>query len=368
MSPRLKLALPAIATGLVAFLTLLTASTDWSLTVLGTAAAAGAAATLQYLAPELSPKIGLVGTALMTGVASGLALLSDQVGWDHTAIRSALAAFATGLLQALTPISTVGITWPVATRGEISRPLLGRKAPRLDIRTLRLATYLRALPPIPAEYTVAKLSSWGMYLNNRLGDCTVAAAAHMIKAWTEASGEPSSPSTAAAETFYWLTGNPSSTHGVAGGRTDDGRVELDILKYWRKHGLDGHHIQAFAAVEPDPDAMRAACFLCGGLYLGLALPKTAQGQTIWDVVGDGKTGDSAPGSWGGHAVNVIGYDKDGVTVITWGQTLKVTWAFLATYCDERWAIVSPDWEAHGGKTVTGVDWDALIADLHAVTA
>ncbi|HYB25349.1 MAG TPA: hypothetical protein VEF89_01915 [Solirubrobacteraceae bacterium] len=58
------------------------------------------------------------------------------------------------------------------------------------------------------------------------------------------------------------------------------------------HSIEDFHLDASTPVPAftDQDA------------IGIALPVTAQGQTEWTVVGDGKTGNSAPGSWGGHGI------------------------------------------------------------------
>ena len=39
------------------------------------------------------------------------------------------------------------------------------------------------------------------------------------------------------------------------------------------------------------------------------------------------SGDDAPGSWGGHAVDVVGYDDAGLTVVSWGALLRASWDF-----------------------------------------
>ena len=64
---------------------------------------------------------------------------------------------------------------------------LGKLPVRTDVRTLRLARYVdRAkLPPPPPDLDLAAaVLHWPMYANDRVGDCTTAAAAHMIEAWT----------------------------------------------------------------------------------------------------------------------------------------------------------------------------------------
>ncbi len=63
---------------------------------------------------------------------------------------------------------------------------LGKQPYKHDPRTMRLAKYIDmgALPPAPTELSYAdKVHPWPMYGNDQLGDCTIAAAGHMIELW-----------------------------------------------------------------------------------------------------------------------------------------------------------------------------------------
>ena len=64
-----------------------------------------------------------------------------------------------------------------------SQMKLGRKAVKTDTRTLRLAKYLTPVlpPPPPAADWTKGIASWGMMLNDKLGDCTIAGVAHAVK-------------------------------------------------------------------------------------------------------------------------------------------------------------------------------------------
>src|SRR5260221_7180319 len=76
-------------------------------------------------------------------------------------------------------------TTPLATRFK-----LGKLPAETDVRTLSLARYVdpAVLPPPPATLDLAtRVPAWPMYANDRLGDCTTAAAGHMIQVWTAAS-------------------------------------------------------------------------------------------------------------------------------------------------------------------------------------
>lgn len=219
-----------------------------------------------------------------------------------------------------------------AIAGSFEHLKLGAKPPKHDARTLQLASYLDetiVLPEIPAkeDWTLG-VRTWPMFGNDRLGDCTCAAAGHMIQAWSHAAGHPKTPADASVIAMYRSTGDG----------TDDGRYELDVLNYWRHHGLGRDRITAYVAVNArNVEHVKAAIFLFGGVYTGIALPKTAQHQQVWDVVGD-LTGDSKPGSWGGHAVPYHAYRQEGeqavFTCVTWGGKLDLTEAFHLSYTDE----------------------------------
>src|SRR5207248_8223026 len=86
---------------------------------------------------------------------------------------------------------------------------------------------------------------------------------------------------------------------------EEGAIELDVLRYWRKSGIGGHRIGAFTRVSVhNRTLVETAAWLFGGLYIGVQLPQTAQGQEVWDWTGS-LSGPARPGSWGGHAVDVV---------------------------------------------------------------
>lgn len=264
----------------------------------------------------------------------------------------------------------------LAEHGSFAHMPLGRKAPTRDPRQLQFAKYLDAaavLPAIPDEVDYGSaVPSWPMYGNDQLGDCTCAAAGHMVQAWSQAAGGMKTMDDADVERMYWETGDPPSGSGTPGGSTDDGRAETGVLDYWRQQGIAAgeswcDRIDAYAAVDPqNADHVKAAVYLFGGSYIGVALPATAQGQQVWDVVPDaGAAGQ--PGSWGGHAVPIVSFDADGLVVVTWGALLRMTWAFLAEYVDEAYAVVSPDFLGASGASPDGFDLQALETDLSAIT-
>ncbi len=240
---------------------------------------------------------------------------------------------------------------------------LGKKDPRHDPRTFRLARYMPPLPVVPpAVDWTGGIESWPMYQNDEIGDCTCAAMAHQIHAWTRASGSELVLPEDIVIGAYAAVGGYNSSDPT----TDNGAVELDVLKWWRSTGIGGHKISAFFAVDPTNIAhFRMSVAHLGGCYIGLALPKTAQGQeTTWSVAPTASAA-TKPGSWGGHAVVVLGYNEGGVIFVSWGKVMRMTWDFFAKYVDEAWAVLSIDF-LKDGKSPDGLDITTLHADLVVV--
>jgi hypothetical protein len=248
-----------------------------------------------------------------------------------------------------------------------SKMKLGKAPAVHDPRTLQLANYLRPEllpPPPPSADWARKVTSWPMMKNDTLGDCTIAAAGHCIEEWTTDVGAPVIlPDPAIVAAYSAVSGyNPAT------GQNDVGVSEIKVLNYWRQNGIGGHSIRAYVALEPgNLDHVRDVVFIFGNCYIGLALPNTAQTQTVWSVPPGGPVGQGAPGSWGGHAVPVVAYDPRGLTVVTWGALKRMTWTFWTTYCDEAFALLSDDFLT-ADKTPAGIDLVALEHDLNEVTA
>ena len=242
---------------------------------------------------------------------------------------------------------------------------LGKKAPRFDKRTLRLSKYLGESLPTPPYLTTwrAKISEWGMMLNDSEGDCTCAAAGHMVKQWTTYAGTPFTPSDDDVQKMYEVV----SGYNPADPSTDQGTDMLTVLNYWRADGLASHKITAFASIEPgNRQQIEDAIYLFGNVYAGVQLPLSCQGQATWEVPQEGTTGDGTPGSWGGHCVPIVSYGRLGLTCISWGAPLQMSWQFIATYADELYAVMSPDWIEPSGVTPGNFNRAALLADLAAL--
>ena len=254
------------------------------------------------------------------------------------------------------------------TRIDPRKLKLGKTPPRHDPRALLLASYLTAaLPAPPASFDLTKKmpADWGMMANDQIGDCTCAAAGHLIMEWTENSGKkmvtPTDKQIIAA--YSAITGyNPTT------GANDNGANETDVLNYWRQTGIANDKIGAYVSLEPSNHThIMDSVYIFEGCYIGLSLPTSAQAQTQnhqpWSVPPGGPTGDGKPGSWGGHAVPVVAYDSRSLTVVTWGALQTMTWGFWAAYCEEAYAILSLDYLNGKKEAPQGFNLKQLQADL-----
>jgi len=244
---------------------------------------------------------------------------------------------------------------------------LGKLRPEIDRRTLRFGAYLTktlAPPPPSVDYT-KPVTEWPMMANDTYGDCTCAAAGHMIEEWTaNTATQEILPDCAILKAYnHFAHGNP-----------DAGASMLSILKYWRKTGIGGDKITAFAQLEPQNDIQaRDAINIFGNLYIGLALPDFAVApgtdflQTPWEVPPGGPVGDAAPNQNNGHCVPAVAYDQRQLYVVTWGALKTMSWQFYDAYAEEAFAVLSPDWiNKKVGTSPSGFDMAALQQDLKAV--
>jgi hypothetical protein len=239
---------------------------------------------------------------------------------------------------------------------------LGKKPAVFDSRTLRFGAYLTSKLPAPPDAVNwgKNVRSWPMYLNNKYGDCTCAAAGHMIQNWTAAAGNAKSPTDAQILKFYEHFTTPGPENGCD---------MVSVLKYWQSTGLGGDKIMAFAQLEPrNTTEVKDAVSIFGGCYIGVQLPKfvTAalqQGQDVpWVVPAQGPTGDAAPDPAGGHCIPAVAYDSRNLYVITWGEVKSMSWQFYADYADETYAVLSNDFLANN-KAPNGFALAQLKQDL-----
>lgn len=236
---------------------------------------------------------------------------------------------------------------------------------------LHLGQYLSASAEPPASVHRGLFTGYTDVLaNDTLGDCGEAMTLHGIEGMHHAAGTtvPAFTRQDAINLYEvvggYVPGNPN---------TDQGTDNSVLIKDWEGAGVkcaaDGsvHKITGSVAVDATNIVeCQTAIYEFGALFCAVDLPITAQGQTVWSVVGNGQTGNSAPGSWGGHDVVAMAYSGDTIDVDTWGVWTPVTADFRTTYQAGFFAVVSQDMLNRSGVSPTGLDWSALVADLQAL--
>jgi hypothetical protein len=254
---------------------------------------------------------------------------------------------------------------------------LGKQPARHDPRTLQFLDYRTSKLPLPIKRNFGHyqlVSDWGMLGNDQYGDCVFAGAAHETMMWTaEAEGggvlvAPFGPEAVLSD-YAAVTGfDPADPN------TDRGAVVIDALNHRRNTGIvdsagQRHRIGAYVALQPrDYTHVLEGVELFGAVGIGIEFPSSAMDQfnagQPWTVVPHASIE-------GGHYVPVVGRDHGELLVVTWGKVQRMTRGFFEHYCDEAYAILSPEClvggaGGAGGKSPEGFDLEQLQADLALV--
>jgi hypothetical protein len=242
----------------------------------------------------------------------------------------------------------------------------GKLEAKNDPRDFDFSRYLlldELVIPESHDWTIIKKTAWDAFGNDKINNCTFAAAGHMILCWTaNATKEHPLTTEKIISAYSEVSGFDEKKPG-----SDRGLTALEALKYWRKTGIDNRKIKAFATVpHKKHNIVKSAIFLFGGLYAGLQLPKSIIGQKIWEIAPNEPLEKIEAGSYGGHAVTILAYDEQYLTCVTLGKEQKMTWDFWEYYTDEAFAIITEDF-FNGNKTPTGLNLEALEDDLLTLT-
>lgn len=186
------------------------------------------------------------------------------------------------------------------------------------------------------------VQNWGMFLNDRLGDCTCASVAHGRMVFAALVDEHIEITDADVEKMYEAAGYVPGDES-----TDQGWTLVAAAEYAQNQGLLGTpDIDAFAEVSTtDDDEQQCALELFGGLSGGFNVPASALQQFQ-----EGKEWTPTSGAEGeivgGHAVWKVKSElrKSGIWV-TWGSLEPASEEFEKEYFDEYVAFVPRDWES-----------------------
>ncbi len=244
---------------------------------------------------------------------------------------------------------------------------LGKLAPKIDARSLKLADYLdrAALPPLleAVNWSDAVSAPWGMMGNDRLGDCTCAGFGHIVMTITANAGNIAVPSDREILAMYEAVGG----YRPGDESTDNGATELDALNFMRRTGLAGVTLDAFADIDPaNLDHVKLAVQLFGSAYIGVQITRFDMAQfeagSPWEV-----SSDDDGTVLGGHAIPIVDFNAAGGNCVTWGRVQPFTWEWFAARCDEAHAPLFFKWIDDLGTAPSGFDLKALEADVGAVS-
>jgi hypothetical protein len=251
-----------------------------------------------------------------------------------------------------------------AARGIHAHPSrkLGLRKALPDKRALMLRDVLTgALPEHPATVDYLAGITFGMYNNDRWGDCGPTMIANNRRMVTyDLLGVMQAPSQDDVTDLYVRSTTPP--FNPLTGENDNGVYLQEMLDQVHSGGIGGIRCVAFAKIDPgDQETLRAATAIFGAVLYGVDLQVAQQRQT------DAGTWDYSPsGEWGGHAVPGGAYRAGRLKVITWAEAVEMTDTFVSHQVDEAWVAIWP--EHFGSKAfLQGVNVSALAAAYTDVT-
>lgn len=248
--------------------------------------------------------------------------------------------------------------------------------PRDDRPAPQLADYILSASALPVAPLIVDreldVPSWPMYLNDQIGDCTVAGMFHAVSSMTAYSRQTSGGVTftddEATRVYSAVSGYDPAT-----GANDNGAQLQDVCRFMVKTGATDtsgkvHKLAAWAEVENFTNLrlLKRVLYAFGTVYLAIDCPDSALQQFQ-----DGQAWSVVPGAQfaGGHCIVMqysaayapnIGADE---TVITWGAKQKMTMAFAKQYIVEAVAVVSEDdVNVQSGRNPAGLALQQMIAD------
>jgi hypothetical protein len=250
----------------------------------------------------------------------------------------------------------------------------GRRSPDYSKPRLWLEDYKTAAIPNPVYGTVVDRATgivFPMYLNNSIGDCTIAGLGHVEGAWTKILKGSASELIFANQTIQnvysaisgYIPGQPS---------TDTGCEISDVLAYWMNTGIPdtsgkNHILSSYAQIAtPDQATLNWALKNFGTVYLGINCPESAETQFSQGLPWTYVQGSPIAG---GHCITLQSNPSSGnYGVTTWGTLQMADQGFLDHYLEEAWVPIGADWLNAADKTVTGLNVSQLMADSQVLAA
>ena len=234
----------------------------------------------------------------------------------------------------------------------------GRLPYKRDKNCLKLRTVINKEDQenkIPARYDwgsrIKPNHNWGDYGNLKLSNCTFATAAHAIIIWKSYKSEKVyRPSVKNIIDDYGKLILDRRSDATLQSLLNKGGKPLEarkVLSHWRKKGIDGHKIVAYAKLpfsnkKVQKEEVKRVIYLYGGCFIGINIPRSVEKQwqenKVWKVIKRVQPRDPRKRLWFSHAFLATGYNEKELKVITFGKEETITWEFFAKYVDEAYAI------------------------------
>jgi hypothetical protein len=261
---------------------------------------------------------------------------------------------------------------------------LGKKPATKDVRDLKAVDFIdTAIATPPANFGHGSifhdgedpLLDWGMNANgpdptapdgakDGVGDCVFAAKAHTVRAVNKVQGRHvvitglESVSDYSAVTGYRV-GDPSTDQGTDMRQAHKYHQKVGILD----HAWGRHRIAAYAAIEAGNwDEMMQVAWSFDAVEFGFQFQQAQYDQFasgVWDYV------NGSPIE-GGHAVAHFGRRTNRGGIVSWGQHVWVTRAFVENLVDEAWGLVYLDSFNRKGVNDRGLNVTDLEAALNTL--
>ena len=239
--------------------------------------------------------------------------------------------------------------------------------PTIDARTLYASKYFTSDLPQPPEslsWSAGMPEDLGMLGNDEVGNCAEAMVLHGIEVDRFRNGESITFDTSAAKAFY----SDVTGYNPADPTTDRGTDLLALMRYMVRTGFAGHTYGAFVSLlsggAVSVDTVKIALDLFGPLLVGAKLHATAEA----DFDAGRPWSDTTGPIIGRHAFLPVGFDANGLIVVTWGRLQRATWPWVVARVDEAFAKVSRDWCDGTKPAPSGFALAQLQADLAEIGA
>lgn len=220
----------------------------------------------------------------------------------------------------------------------------------------------------------SKVSSWPMYKNDTVGDCTIAAVLHMIASFTAFSGSVPGGAMFTDDEAIKIY-SAVSGYNPATGANDNGATLAQVCKYMMTTGATDatgkvHKFAAWAEVGDytNRKLLKRILNAFGTAYLAIDFPDSAMDQFN---AGEPWTYVAGSPSDGGHAIPlqysaVNTNTLDDETIITWGAECKMSEGFWTHQGVEAVAVVSADdVNVQSGTNPAGLNLTQLVADCQS---